>query len=143
MKRVTLFTILSLMLLAVVITGANAAQKTISVNKVCQSLPGLTMTQVTITDDKTLVDFEWVNAEGDYAISIYAPDNESAFVIKDKRTERTYKLQSAEGIGYYPNKARIKEGETKKFTLVFDKMPYAYLSMIENAAELIVSADYK
>jgi len=143
MKKMAWITIISLILLVVVTTGANAAQKTIRVNKACQSLPGLTMTQVTITDDKTLVDFEWINLEEGYAISIYAPDNESAFVIKDKRSSRTYRLQSAEGIGYYPNQERIKEGEVKKFTLVFDKMPYPYLSLIGNAAELIVSADYK
>ena len=143
MKKMAFFAIISLLLFTVVSTSAYAAQKTITVNKTSQSLPGLTMTQVTITDDKTLVDFEWENIEGDYSISIYAPDNESAFVIKDKRTARSYKLQSAEGIGYYPNKVKIKEGEIKKFTLVFDKMPYQYLSLIENTAELIVSADYQ
>ncbi|MBW1846852.1 MAG: hypothetical protein JRJ27_06855 [Deltaproteobacteria bacterium] len=143
MKKAALITIICLMLLVIITAGTNAAQQTIRVNKVCQSLPGLTMTQVTITDDKTLIDFEWKNTEEDCAISIYAPDNESAFVIKDKRSARTYRLQNVEGIDYYPNKVRIKEGEVKTFTLVFDKMPYQYLRMIGNAAELIVSADYK
>jgi hypothetical protein len=141
MKRWPWLAIISIIIFLVAITGANAAQKTIKLNKVCQSVPGLTMTQVTITDDKTLVDFEWENTDGDWNLSIYAPENESAFCIKDKR--KTYRLLSAEGIAYYPNKVNIKEGEIKKFTLVFDKMPKRYLRMVEKAAELIVSAEYQ
>jgi hypothetical protein len=143
MKRLTIFAIISLIIFSVSIQGANAFQKTILLNKSCQSIPGLTMKQVTITEDKTLVNFEWENAEGNWAISIYAPENDSAFVIKDKRTERTYRLRSAEGIAYYPNKLNIKEGDVKRFTLVFDKIPYPYLNVLEEAAELIVSAVYQ
>jgi hypothetical protein len=101
------------------------------------------MTQVTITEDKTLVDFEWENTGKDWAISIYAPGTEPAFAIKDKRTLKTYKLRSAEGIATYPNKVNVKEGEVKKFTLVFDKIPYQYLTLLEGAAELIVSTQYQ
>ena len=98
MKKIALFTFISLISCVCVISGADASQQTIKVNKTCESLPGLTMTQVTITDDQTRVDFEWQNSDSDYAISIYAPGDESAFVIKDTRSSKAYKLQSAEGI---------------------------------------------
>lgn len=143
MKRLAIFAIISLIIFLVSITGANAFQKTILLNKSCQSIPGLTMKQVTITEDKTLVDFEWENAEGNWAISIYAPENDAAFVIKDKHTSRTFKLRSAQGIATYPNKLNVNEGEVKRFTLIFDKIPYPYLSAVEEAAELIVSAVYQ
>jgi len=143
MKKITLFTLLCFIVFAFLLTGVNAAQKSICVNKSCKSIPGLTMTQVTITDDQTRVEFEWQNTEECCAISIYAPGNASAFVIKDKRSSRTYTLKGAEGISYYPEKVSIKEGEVKKFTLVFDKMPYPYLNALSEVAELIVTADYR
>lgn len=143
MKRLMMYGIISLAIFSITITGAIGSQKTIQVNKSCQALPGLTMTQVTITEDKTLVDFEWVNTEGDWSISVYSPDNESAFVIRDRRSARAYRLQGVEGIAYYPNKVSIKEGEVKKFTLIFDKMPYQYLSAVEDVATMMITADYQ
>ncbi len=131
------------MLFSFATIGAHANEKIIRVNKSCESLPGLTMTQITMTSENTLIDFVWENTDEDRAISIYPPEDKSAFVIKDKRTAKIYKLRSVEGIAIYPNKASIKEGETKKFTLVFDKMPYPYVSAIEDAIELIISAEYQ
>lgn len=143
MKRLVLFGAISLIVFSVAITGAIGSQTSIQVNKPCKTLPGLTMTQVTITEDKTLVDFEYVNPKGDWNISIYSPDSASTFVIRDKRSARTYKLQDAIGIAYYPNKVTIKEGEIKRFTLVFDKMPHQYLSAIEDVATMMITADYQ
>lgn len=142
MKRLALYSIIFSVACAVIIPWAIAGHKTIRVNKTCDGIPGLKMTQVTITDDRTLVDFEWENRKGDFAISLYAPDNESAFVIKDRRSAKTYRLRSAEGIATYPQKDTIKEGEIKTFTLIFDKMPYHYINALEDAAELIVSTEY-
>ena len=94
-----------------------------------------------ITDDKTFIDFEWENTGDSRSISIYSPDNQSAFVIKDRRSSKSYKLQTAVGIEYYPNRTSIDEGEIKSFTLVFDKLPAHYLNVFEEAARLIVSVD--
>ena len=63
MKKLILFAVLSLFVFSIAITGAIGSENTIQINKPCQTLPGLTMTQVTITEDKTLVDFEYVSLD--------------------------------------------------------------------------------
>jgi len=143
MKRLLIFLTLCAIILVFAITGVYAAQRTLRINKVCPTVPGLTMTNVTITNDRTLVDFEWKNMDGDYSISIYAPTDDGAFSIKDRRTAKIYRLRSAQGIAFYPNSVKIREGEKTQFTLVFDKMPSQYVSLIQDAAALIVSAEYK
>lgn len=143
MKKRILIAIPILLFSLIITASAQSEQKTIHINKACQSVPGLTMTRVTITEDSTMIDFEWENTERDWEMSIYNPDHESAFCIKDLRTSRTYRLLRAEGVAYYPESVNIQKGEITRFRLVFDKMPYAHVGLLENMAKLAVSVDYQ
>lgn len=103
-------------------SGAPSLNGTYGMDVVCDTYPGLTIEQVTVTGSKTVIDFA-LTSEYTSRFRTAAPGQETAFYIADPESRSEYKLLNVQGIALEPTWGCVETGETARFTLTFERIP--------------------
>ncbi len=77
--------------------------------------------KVIIGDGKTELKMQIKSEESDIEIFLYPPQSEESIILRT--FEKTYQLQSADNIPFYPKKAIVLLNETKSFSLFYEEIP--------------------
>ncbi len=77
--------------------------------------------KVIIGDGKTELKMQIKSEESDIEIFLYPPESEESIILRT--FEKTYQLQSADSIPFYPEKVTVLLNETRSFSLFYEEIP--------------------
>jgi hypothetical protein len=107
-----------------------AADQSYEMSVKCRTDSDLSLKRVTITNDETILDMEYVST-GSNKISVYPPGHDMAFYISDVASGKRYNLLDMEGIAIKPNRNHLGQGDVLKFRLTFEKISMNRFHLIE------------